>query len=83
MTYQEPTIPCHVCGRPTKMLGTKKCDYCWNALGNINAINADAVIKDAIETLGLEDTDAAKALLAVAEPIAQANREREARERRS
>ncbi|MHC4296504.1 MAG: hypothetical protein ACYS7Y_04325 [Planctomycetota bacterium] len=23
------TIPCAICGRPTPMLGTKRCDLCW------------------------------------------------------
>lgn len=23
------TVPCKYCGEPTKMLGTKLCDWCW------------------------------------------------------
>lgn len=23
------TIPCELCGKPTRMLGTKRCDPCW------------------------------------------------------
>jgi hypothetical protein len=23
------TIPCRICGKPTKMLGTMLCDRCW------------------------------------------------------
>ncbi len=23
------TIPCKLCGKPTYMLGTKRCDRCW------------------------------------------------------
>jgi len=22
-------IPCQICGEPTRMLGTKRCDRCW------------------------------------------------------
>lgn len=25
----EPTVPCGICGVPTRMLGTKRCDRCW------------------------------------------------------
>ena len=27
--YDRPTCPCETCGRPTPMLGTKRCDGCW------------------------------------------------------
>ncbi len=75
MKHREHAIPCHVCGRPTKMLGTKKCDFCWNALGNISVLNADAVIEDACAKLGLQDTEAAKALLKLARTLAREHRE--------
>ena len=26
---EERTIPCELCGSPTRMLGTKRCDRCW------------------------------------------------------
>ncbi len=26
---EEETIPCETCGQPTPMLGTKRCDGCW------------------------------------------------------
>lgn len=25
----EPTVPCGICGTPTAMTGTKRCDPCW------------------------------------------------------
>jgi hypothetical protein len=25
----EPTTPCELCGAPTPMLSTKRCDRCW------------------------------------------------------
>jgi len=25
----EPRVPCGICGTPTRMLGTKRCDPCW------------------------------------------------------
>jgi len=25
----EKTVPCELCGEPTEMLGTKRCDFCW------------------------------------------------------
>lgn len=25
----QPTCPCRLCGKPTQMLGTKLCDFCW------------------------------------------------------
>lgn len=27
--YEEPTVPCRICSKPTPMLGTKLCDRCW------------------------------------------------------
>jgi NMD protein affecting ribosome stability and mRNA decay len=29
MRTDDETIPCKWCGRPTRMLGTKMCDGCW------------------------------------------------------
>lgn len=26
---KEPTVPCGLCGTPTTMLNTKRCDSCW------------------------------------------------------
>lgn len=44
-TIERPTIPCETCGDPTPMLGTKRCDGCWEVetrllsyLKNENAI---------------------------------------------
>ena len=31
-----PTIPCELCGTPTPMLGTKRCDPCWELEGRIH-----------------------------------------------
>jgi hypothetical protein len=25
----EPTVPCEICGKPTRMIGTRRCDRCW------------------------------------------------------
>lgn len=30
------TIPCELCGRPTPMLGTKRCDRCYELEGRIH-----------------------------------------------
>jgi hypothetical protein len=30
-------IPCALCGRPTLMLGTKRCDRCWELEGRIES----------------------------------------------
>ncbi len=27
--HDSETVPCELCGRPTKMLSTKRCDGCW------------------------------------------------------
>lgn len=27
--FYEETVPCELCGRDTRMLGTKRCDGCW------------------------------------------------------
>jgi len=27
--YDSETVPCKWCGEPTRMLGTKMCDRCW------------------------------------------------------
>lgn len=29
MNESEKTCPCGLCGKPTRMLGTKRCDPCW------------------------------------------------------
>ena len=29
MTYMRTTVPCELCGTATPMLGTKRCDRCW------------------------------------------------------
>ncbi len=29
MTSPEETVPCGLCGRPTPMTGTRRCDWCW------------------------------------------------------
>lgn len=29
MNDDRPTVPCAICGTPTPMLGTKRCDPCW------------------------------------------------------
>ncbi len=35
-----PTIPCKICRRPTPMLGTKMCDFCWQMDGCLRPENA-------------------------------------------
>lgn len=38
MTHPTPiVIPCGICGRPTRYLGTKRCDRCWELESRINA----------------------------------------------
>jgi len=32
----EITVPCELCGTPTRMLGTKRCDGCWEIERRIN-----------------------------------------------
>lgn len=27
--FYHETVPCELCGKPTRMLGTKRCDGCW------------------------------------------------------
>lgn len=27
---QKKTVPCGLCGKPTMMTGTKRCDPCWH-----------------------------------------------------
>lgn len=27
--WGQPTVPCGLCGKPTPMTGTKRCDACW------------------------------------------------------
>lgn len=29
VTTEDPTVPCGLCGNPTRMLGTERCDGCW------------------------------------------------------
>lgn len=26
---EQPTVPCELCDEPTPMLGTRRCDRCW------------------------------------------------------
>ena len=26
---KEKTVPCEICGEPTRFLATKRCDRCW------------------------------------------------------
>lgn len=35
--HGEDTVPCGLCGRPTRMLGTKRCDRCWELESRIQA----------------------------------------------
>lgn len=35
MTYEQPTVPCDTCGRPTPMDRTKRCDDCWEVEGRL------------------------------------------------
>ena len=32
---QERTVPCTICGEPTRMTGTKQCDGCWEVTHRI------------------------------------------------
>ena len=59
------TVPCGLCGKPTPMTGTKRCDFCWEMEGRIRrepdlarkvlaqleADNTAAVLKDALKLL--------------------------------
>lgn len=36
MNYTIETCPCRLCDRPTRMLGTKLCDRCWELEGRIH-----------------------------------------------
>jgi len=35
-TKNEETVPCKLCGEPTIMLGTKKCDNCWEVISRLS-----------------------------------------------
>lgn len=60
-------IPCTMCGTPTRMLGTKLCDGCWECQRGINAANAVAVIRIACEAAGVSGTKAEAILIAAIE----------------
>lgn len=47
------STPCKICRRPTLMLGTSLCDFCWQMDGNINPLNAWHALKKAQEVLGV------------------------------
>lgn len=32
-----PTVPCELCGVQTRMIGTKRCDQCWELERRIEA----------------------------------------------
>jgi hypothetical protein len=36
LTDDRPTVPCELCNTPTPMLGTKRCDRCWELEGRIH-----------------------------------------------
>lgn len=45
---EEMTVPCMFCGTPTHMLGTHKCDRCWELerlLRNISSNTLDLILK--------------------------------------
>jgi hypothetical protein len=44
-------IPCTMCGDPTRMLGTKLCDGCWECRRGISRKNAAAVLQIVLEAL--------------------------------
>ena len=37
MDYEKRTIPCKLCGEPTRYLGTKRCNRCWELEHRIHA----------------------------------------------
>lgn len=37
INIEQPTVDCEMCGNPTPMLGTKRCDPCWELEKRVRA----------------------------------------------
>ncbi len=43
------TVPCAMCGDPTRMTGTKRCDACWEAERQIDRIATVLKLREAMQ----------------------------------
>lgn len=41
----DQTIPCKYCDRPTRMLGTKMCDGCWEVSSGVRSMKPEVLLK--------------------------------------
>ena len=58
--FGRETVPCGTCGEPTSMLGTKRCDGCWEVEARlagylrVGGIVAALTLRRAIEEAGFK-----------------------------
>ncbi len=42
---EQETIPCAICRKPTPMMGTKRCDACWELENRLGGKHAEMVLR--------------------------------------